>query len=69
MEGRFFMKTVSVQYFKDSRGEWHQPGNIVEVEEEESRALVQKGFVKIIRTAMVKEPENRVVSLKRRVRR
>lgn len=63
------MNYLVMTYFKDSQGRWHQPGNSESFDQEEAGKLLRSGFIKLIQTAMVEAPENRVVQLKRRVRR
>lgn len=64
------MKCLVIGYFKDNRGEWHQPGNVDEfTDPEEIETLRNRGGIKIIETAMVEAPESRVIQMKRRVRR
>lgn len=65
------MKVLVMQYFKDERGEWHQPGNVAEFNDDELRLLIRRGAIKTIQTAMVEAPETRIVQFKdkRRARR
>ncbi len=60
------MKSIILQYFQDSRGQWHQPGNQADFDGGEAQELERRGFIKIIKTAMVEASENRVVQLARR---
>jgi hypothetical protein len=55
------MRAIILQYFKDSRGHWHQPGNMDEFEKLEADELRRRGAIKIINTEMVEQPEDRVV--------
>lgn len=50
------MEGLCKAFFKDSRGDWHQPGNRDEFSPQEAEELEQAGRIKIIRTAMVEGP-------------
>jgi hypothetical protein len=63
------MKSIILQYFQDSRGNWHQPGNQADFDGSEAQELERRGFIKIIKTAMVEAPESRIVQYSRRARR
>jgi hypothetical protein len=53
--GRYLVRT----YFKDARGEWHQPGNLTDMEEEEAREAVKRGDIQTYRTQSMEPPETR----------
>lgn len=59
------MLTIVQGYFRDERGEWHQPGNRQEFAEEEALRYSRRGLVTIIETAMLQQPETRVVNFGR----
>lgn len=64
------MKALVQHFFKDDRGDWHQPGNFDDfTDPAEIEVLEKRGAIKIVKTAMVEAPESRVLQLKRRVRR
>lgn len=53
------MRCVSVTYFKDSRDNWHPPGEAMQLSDEEYKEYEEKGFVKLIQTRMVEQPQSR----------
>jgi hypothetical protein len=53
-------------YFKDSRGEWHQPGSECEFDDAEAKRLETDGHIKTIRTESVEAPESRVIQYQQR---
>lgn len=54
------MRAIARAFFKDSRGDWHQPGTPVEsLDEEELRKLEEDKKVRIVRTQMKKPPRTR----------
>ncbi len=50
------MQVIVRQYFKDARGEWHQPGNRTDFPDDEVEGLEKSGAIKIVRTAMLEGP-------------
>ena len=60
------MIAVAMSYFKDAKGVWHQPGNRDDFEPTEARELASKGFIKIIETMAVEQPETRVINYRRK---
>lgn len=53
------MKALVMGYFQDSRGEWHQPGNVDDFPDEKERGELEGRGVIRIRTAMAEQPETR----------
>ncbi len=66
------MRALFASYYQDKNGIWHQPGNIDELDPAEARELASRGAVRIIETAietaMVEQPETRVVQMRRKRR-
>jgi len=62
------MRCIVQQYFKDEAGEWHQPGNVENFGRGDAEGYEKKGYVKIIETAMVEQPETRILKFNRRTR-
>lgn len=60
------MRCLVKTYFKDDAGEWHQPGNVDNFNRGDAEGYEKRGFVKIIETAMVEQPETRVVQIQQR---
>ncbi len=59
------MKCIVQSFFKDAAGEWHQPGNKEDFLPEIARDYQGRGYVKIVETAMVSQPETRVLKYRR----
>ena len=53
------MQVIVNDYFKDSRGVWHQPGNKDEFPDDEVEKLEKTGAITVVRTAMVGPPHTR----------
>jgi hypothetical protein len=53
------MRCLVKSYFKDEADEWHQPGNVDNFNRGEAEGLQKKGYIKIIETAAVEQPETR----------
>lgn len=53
-------------FFQDETGEWHQPGTEANFNRGEAEGLEKRGFVKILDTTMVEQPETRVVQAQHR---
>jgi hypothetical protein len=62
------MKAHIKQFFQDSKGVWHQPGNIDEIEDTEADELTERGAIKVIMTEMAEQPETRIVYKNKRKR-
>ncbi len=60
------MKCLIMAFFKDEAGEWHQPGNVENFGRGDAEGYAKRGCVKILETAMVEQPETRVVKFSRR---
>jgi hypothetical protein len=60
------MRAIAMQFFKDSGGEWHQPGSNAEFDKDEAVELERRGAIKIIETAMIEQPETRVVTFRKK---
>lgn len=60
------MRCLVKTFFQDDAGKWHQPGNVDEFGPEEARRREEQKFIKIIDTAMVQQPETRVVEARQR---
>ncbi len=60
------MRCLVMTYFQDESGEWHQPGNVDDIKSGEAVRLERSRAVKIIETAMVEQPEIRVVQMRRK---
>lgn len=52
------MRCVVVKYFKDENGQWHQPGKILDVEEDRAREYQEKRLVSV-QTRMVEPTRTR----------
>lgn len=51
---------IAAAFFKDDRGKWHAPGDILDgLTEDELRTRESAGQITIVRTQMVKPPEKR----------
>jgi hypothetical protein len=66
MEGPVLMKCVCSEYFKDSKGQWHQPGTVHEFDDTEGVLLIEQGRVKSIEVQTRAAPADRMIHLKRR---
>lgn len=53
------MECNVITYFKDDRGDWHQPGTLHEFSEDEARKYEKMGALRIVRTQMLKTPATR----------
>ncbi len=62
------MRCIVLQYFKDEAGEWHQPGNVENFGRGDAEGFAKRGCVKILETAMIEQPETRVLQMKGRRR-
>lgn len=60
------MRYIVNGFFKDSKGQWHQPGTVVELEQDEAALWKSRGVIKTYQTAMVTQPETRVVQIPKR---
>lgn len=60
------MRAIAKTYFKDGRGEWHQPGSECEFDDAEAKRLETDGHIKTIRTESVEAPESRVIQYQQR---
>lgn len=57
------MKYISTHYFKDDKGQWHSPGDALELEREEASVLKARGLIVAYQTQMVSPPETRVLEM------
>lgn len=55
-------------FFKDAASVWHQPGTKCEFTRDEAGRLQGLGYIQIIETASVEQPNTRNVNFKRRNR-
>lgn len=62
------MKCLVMKYFKDESGEWHQPGNVLDLDRDRAESCLARGNIKIIQTQMAAPPETRVVAMRARGR-
>lgn len=60
------MRYLVGAFFKDNKGEWHQPGTVIDMEPEEAALWKSRGVIKAYRTQMVTQPETRVVEIPKR---
>jgi hypothetical protein len=65
MEG-CVVRCLSLYYFKTEKGDWVQPGSVVDLDPDEAAVYRAKGLVKLYRTEMVSPPETRVVEMPKR---
>lgn len=63
------MKCLVKSYFRDESGEWHQPGTIANFGRGDAEGYEKRGFIKILETAAVEQPETREVHSQQRRRR
>ena len=68
MERPGIMKCVCSEYFKDSKGQWHQPGTVHEFDDTEVDVLIEEGKVKSIEVQTRAAPADRMIHLKKRGR-
>jgi len=60
------MRAISMQFFQDRGGEWHQPGSCADFDKDEAVELERRGAIKVIETAMLEQPETRVVTFRKK---
>ena len=52
------MRCVVVKYFKDESGTWHQPGELLTIDEDKAKEYEEKRLVSV-QTRMVAPPKTR----------
>jgi hypothetical protein len=52
-------------FYRGHDGEWHQPGTMGELPDDEGASLIQRGHAKMIETMSLEQPETRVVKIRR----
>ncbi len=62
------MRCLSLYFFKTERGDWVQPGAVVDLDPDEAALYRARGLVKAYQTAMSSPPETRVVEMPKRRR-